>query len=282
MEIGDKCVNRLEFIAGIDENRGLGIHGMKLAVGCGGRLKNSAGGGADRNNSTACGTSAIDLISHLGGDVEVLAVHLVLLDLIHLYGTEGAKAHVEGYLTVANALLTDFLKQLVGKVQTCGGSGGRALLLCVNGLIILFIFKLFRNIRRQRHIADGIENLVDILILLAVVLKSYGTVTAVYDRGNGGAKNSTKIKACANLRALAGANQGLPLAVFQHTKEQKLHITAGLIGLTEKSCRDNLGGVNNKHILGVKIIDYIAEDLMLNIALVVKNHKAAAVALVGG
>ena len=64
VEVGDKCVNRLEFIAGIDENCGLGIHGMKHTVGSGCALKHTAGGCTNGNDSTALGTSFVNLVGH--------------------------------------------------------------------------------------------------------------------------------------------------------------------------------------------------------------------------
>ena len=190
---------------------------------------------------------------------------------------------MESYLAVANTLRLDSLKQLVGEMQTCGGSCCRALLFCIYGLIVVLIFKLLGDIGRQRHIAYCIKNLVNILIFFGVVLKFYGTVAAQGDRGNGCVENIRKIKGCANLCSFAGTNECLPLTVFKHTEKQKLHITACLIGLTKQTGRNNLRRINNQHILGTKVIYNITEYFVLDITtLAVKHHKSTAVAFIAG
>ena len=283
MEVGDKCVNCLKLIAGVDENSRFGIHRMHKSVGCGCTLKHAAGGRSYGNNASTALTSAVNLICNLARDVEILAVHLVLLYLIHLYRTEGAKSNVEGDLTVANALCLNSLKQLVCEMKSCGGSSGRALLLGIHGLVIILVFKLLGDIGGKRHIAYCIKHLVDILIFFGVILEFYGTVTALNDRGDGGVKNVREIKTCTHLGSLAGTYKGFPLTVFKHTEKEKLDVSACLIGLAKESGRDNLGGVYNKHILGVKVIYDFAENLMLHLtALAIKGHKSTAVALVAG
>ena len=281
MEIGYQGINSLKLISGIDEYSCFGIHGMKLTVIGRGTLKHAAGGCSYGNNTSAIGSATVDLIGYILRDMEILTVHLVLLNLIHLYRTECSKTNVKCNLSVSNTLCLNFLKQLVGKVQTCGRCGGRALLLCIYGLIIILIFKLLGDIRRQGHISDNVKHLINILIFLGIVLEFYGTVATVNNRSNGCTKNVGKVKGGTDLCPLSGADKCFPLAIFKHTKKQKLHIATCFFGLSEQTCRNNLRGIYNQHILRIKVVNNITEYLVLYASVIfTKDHKTASVTLV--
>ena len=116
VEIGYKSVYRLELISRVDEDGGLAVYRVDLAVGSAYALQNSARGGAYGNDSTALGAALVYLFSNLVGDVEVLTVHKVLLYLVHLYRAEGAETYVQSNLAVANALSFDSLEKLRSEV----------------------------------------------------------------------------------------------------------------------------------------------------------------------
>ena len=163
--------------------------------------------------------------------MEILAVHQVLLDLIDLDGTEGAESNVERDLAVAYAHSLDALDELLCEMKSCGGSGGRALLLCIDGLVVALALESLGDVGRKRHIAYLVEHLVDAIILCGIVVKSDGSVTTLDDARNGGGENAAEIKGRALLGALTRAHEGLPLARIESAKEEKLHIRAGLLGL---------------------------------------------------
>ena len=245
-------------------------------------LENSRGGRADGDDSAACGAAAVDLLCHLVGYVEILAVHQVLLDLIDLDGTEGAESNVKRDLAVAYAHSLDALDELLCEMKSCGGSGGRALLLCIDGLVVALALESLGDVGRKRHIADLVEHLVDALIFRGVVVESDGSVASLNDARDGGGENSAEVEGRALLGTLAGAHESLPLARIESAKQKKLHIRAGLLGLAEKARGNDLGGVHNEHILGAKIVDDIEEVLMLYSAVAVEHHKPASVALLRG
>ena len=204
----------------------------------------------------------------------------MLLDLVHLYGAEGAKTNVEGNLAVSDALGFYLFDQLIGEMQTRGGSSGRALLLGIDGLIIVLVFKLLCNVGRQGHISYRVKHLIDALIFFFIVLKGDDTVSIVQNLGYGGSQNSREIKACSDASALTRADEGFPASVLSCAQKQKLNGGAGLKGGAKKSCRNNLRGVNNKHILGAQVIYNISENLVADLtALSINGHKTAHIAL---
>ena len=64
---------------------------------------------------------------------------MMLKYILRLDRTEGAQAHMEGDKSGFDALCPDFIKQLLGEVQTGGGGRGGANLPRVNRLITLLI-----------------------------------------------------------------------------------------------------------------------------------------------
>ena len=280
MEVGYQGIYRLELIAGIDEDRGLAVYGVHLAVGSAYALQNSARGSADRYNSATLGAALIDLACHLVGDVEIFAVHKMLFNFINLNRSERAKAYVQSNLSVADALGLDSLEELIRKVKSRSGSGSRALLLSVYGLVVALVLELLGYVGGQGHIAYCVKNLIHGLVFIGIVIESYHTVATVNNVGNSRLEYATKVEAGANLCSLAGTDERFPLTAIEHSEEQKLHRSACLFGSAKESCGDYLRGVNHKHILRVKVVDYVTEYLVLDLALCsVEHHKAAHISL---
>ena len=283
MEVGYEGIYGFKLIAGVDEYRGLAVYRMNDAVGGGYTLENSRGSSAYGNNSAACSSTSVYLSSDLVGDMKILTVHQVLLYLINLNRSERAESYVESNLAVTDALRLDPLDKLIREMKSGGGSGSRALFFRIDGLVVALVLELFGYVRRQRHIADLIERLVDILIFLGIVLKLNRTISAVNESCNSGAKNPTKVEGCANLSTLSGANEGLPFTVLKGAEQEQLHRRPRLFGHAKESGGNNLRRVNHEHVLGVKVIYNISEDLVLDLArLAVKYHKAAHIALLAG
>ena len=96
---------------------------MYLARFIGNTLKNTARGRAYGDNSAAGGSAAVYFLRNCLGHYKILGVHKVILYAVNLYGTEGAKSYVKGYLTVAYALFFYFSKKLLCEMQSRSGSG---------------------------------------------------------------------------------------------------------------------------------------------------------------
>ena len=60
MEVGYQGINRLELVARVDEDRGLTVDGVYLAVGSAYTLEYTAGGSADGYDPATLGAALID------------------------------------------------------------------------------------------------------------------------------------------------------------------------------------------------------------------------------
>ena len=101
---------------------------------------------------------------------------MVLFYILHLHGSEGSEPHMERHSRKPNALCFYPLEQLLRKMKSGGWGGCGTVMLCVNGLIAVFVLKLMRDLRRQRHLPQLIEK----LFKNALRLKMYEPVAVLY------------------------------------------------------------------------------------------------------
>ena len=282
MEIRDQGIGGLELVAGIDKDRGFGRHGMEDAVFIRSTLENAAGRCSHGDNATAKGAAAIDLVRHLFGDDEMLRVHEMLLDAIHLHGAERAETDVQGHLAVTNALFLQGGKKLLCEMQARGGGGGRAFGFGIDGLIIVFILQLFGDVGRKGHLPNNVKHLVNAFIFFAVIVKGNDAVAPLDDLFYRGGQNTAKGKGGTDLGFLSGADEGFKAKILMHAKEKQLHCAA-VFRFAKQARGNDLRGIHHEHILGANIVDNITEDLMrYRAAFAIQDHQAAFIALFGG
>ena len=74
---------------------------------------------------------------------------------------EGARTNVQRHKRHLHAFGAQFFQQRLVKMQTCGRGCNRARFFAINGLIKFAVSVFVRtvDIRRQRHMADAVENI---------------------------------------------------------------------------------------------------------------------------
>ena len=88
-------------------------------------------------------------------------MHVVLLDLIHFDRPECAEPYMKRYMGDRDSHSLDLRQQVLCEVESRRGGRCRSLMLCVNGLIAGLVLKLVSDIRRKRHLAQPVENLLE-------------------------------------------------------------------------------------------------------------------------
>ena len=149
----------------------------------------------------------------------MLGVHLVFEHLVLLYGTECAKSYMKCDECGVYSPGTQVVKHFICKVQSCGGSCGRAKLVGIYCLIALLILQLFGDVGRKRHLTDIFKGSEEIALALKLCnavaalnsLKYLSLQPAVAER-----------KACAGLCLFAGTDKYLPKLIAFLFKEQEL------------------------------------------------------------
>ena len=171
VEVRDKGIDRLEFVAGVDENSGIRAHRMNDSVLVRRALKRAAGRRSDTNDSAAGGAARVYQICALTRDREKLGMHDVLVKPIRFYRTERAESDVEHDGGNRNSLLAQSVHKFGREVKSCSRSRRTSLVLGVDGLVAAVVAELFRDIGRQGHKSDKVQDVVYVFVFLFVVFK---------------------------------------------------------------------------------------------------------------
>lgn len=107
----------------------------------------------------------------------IFRMHVMFQYIFHLDRTESTKAHMKSDTGDLHAAVLNFFQQLLCKMQSGCRRCRRALVLCLNGLITVFILKLMGNVGRQRHLTKLIQN----LLKNTVIGKLDQTVSLIYN-----------------------------------------------------------------------------------------------------
>ena len=129
VEVGDQGVHGLEAVAGVDEDVGpAGLFG-KVTVPVGKAFDGPAGGGPHTDDPAPLGPGLVQQGGGLGGEHAELRMHVVVGDLLDLYGAEGPQTHVEGHPGRLDALGLDGRQQLRVKWRPAVGAAAEPLTL---------------------------------------------------------------------------------------------------------------------------------------------------------
>ena len=165
------------------------------------------------------------------------------------------KKHID-YL---HALIRNALQKLRRKMQPCCRSGSGTVFTSIDRLIAFLILQLLRDIRRQRHFTDPIQN----FFQYAVIIKLDYLVPVIEGINNGGGKLRTDCKGQTGLCSPSGLCKAFPFLSLKAFEEQKLHRSARILAATVDSGRDDPCIVSDEYIAGVQIVDYIGEYFIL-------------------
>ena len=124
MEIGDKAVQNLKMISGININAGPSRALLQRSILRRPALHRTAGGGPNADDPAAVFPGFVDDIRSLSRDHTVLRVHLMLQRILLLHRAKSPKAHMEGHIADLYAQILHLAKKLFCEMETGGGGGG--------------------------------------------------------------------------------------------------------------------------------------------------------------
>ena len=282
MEIRYERVYHLEFVAGIDKNARVCTLRYHRAVVERGAFECAAGRCANGDDSAARGSCRVDLLCRLLGNGEKFAVHNVLVYFFYLDGAESAEAHVEHNGHDLNTHSAYLIEKLLREVEPRRGRGGRAFLARIHSLVVAVILKLCRDVGRQGHFADGIENGIKRFSVFAAVIEFYDTAAVLRRREYRCAELAVaENDLCPLFKPSAGARKHLPRVQLLLAQKHEFNVRRALAHLFAVDARgNNLGIVDYKHVAGAQIFRNIAENFMFySFFVLMKHHKPCFVAL---
>ena len=271
MEIRDERIHDLEFVPRIDKDRGIVAARVNNAVIGGSTLDGAAAGRADADDSFAVPVCFIDEVGRLRRDLIPLCVHVMLAHIIDLDRTESPEADMQCHIGKIYALRADFVEQFLCEMKSCRRCRRGAVKFRIDGIVHLRILELVRDVRRERHLAETVENLLE----NSIIMEFYNPVAVVDDIHNFRRERAvSKGHFCARAKLLAGTHQCLPLIAGTALQEQYFHVRSCICFRPQESCRDDLRVVENEGLAGLQIIDDVAEDPVFQLScLPVDTHK---------
>ncbi len=159
VEVRDQRVHSAEVVAGQDEQPRRRVclgHAVRVVVPR--ALEGSDRGRAHRDHPTASRARVVDLLGDPRRHPEVLAVHHVEGRVVLAHGSEGIEADVQLDRGDPRARRGDALDEPGREVKAGGGSGGATLVAREDGLVLLGIVELARNVRRERDLPDTVHD----------------------------------------------------------------------------------------------------------------------------
>ena len=136
MEVRHQSIDRAEAVARRDEDVGRPREGADRAVRPGRALQEPQGCGAHRDDPVAPRPHGVEPLGGGGVEETDLGMHPVGIGVVRLDGQEGAGPDMQRDVKPLDPRPVDPLEQRVGKVQPGRGSGDRAGLAGVDGLIV--------------------------------------------------------------------------------------------------------------------------------------------------
>ena len=223
VEIGNECVYRLEFVAGVNKDPGVTFHRGDGSVLLCYTFYGAARGCAYTDQPSARTLALIDQARAFRRNGEKLGVHHVIGDIFFLDGTKRAKPDVKHHRSNGNSLFSDLIKKLGCKVKSRGRSCGRAFLSCIDRLVTVLVLQPLRNIRRQWHHSNLMQDLVNVCIALTVIGKTDDAVSLLDHVNDLSVKLSlAKLQLHSDARALSWLYQALPRVGFSLSQKEKL------------------------------------------------------------
>ena len=145
-------------------------------------------------------------------------MHLVVGYGFLFYGSERSEPDVKRHIRNIYSPRSEVVHLLDGEVKPRSRRGGRTRLAGIDGLVSLFIFKLFGDVRRQRHLADLIKNGKKALL----TVKFRNPVAVLHNVEDLSRElSSAEDKSCADLRLFPGAAEDLPDILLFLLKKQE-------------------------------------------------------------
>ena len=280
VEVGDQSINHLIFIAWI--NKDLCIAEERLDEIVFGRLRRTFqrthGGGTYRNHAITARFRRQHRVHHILRHFRIFGMHNVVFDGVYAHRLESTRANVQGDERHFNAFIAQFSQQRIVKMQTRGRCSDGTRFFAVHGLVQLAVGVFIRtvDIRRQRHMADGVEDIQHAAFVVKLNFKQ--RVMAGNHR-----RFNTFVVAQQQLgtrfRRFRGTNMRQNTFVIQHTLDQHFNLAAA--GFTTKQTRRNDAGVvKDQQVSRVELIEQIGESTVRQRARrPVQRQQAAATAL---
>ena len=172
------------------------------------------------------------------------------------------------------AFIADLLKQFFREVQACRRGGCAAAFVGIDRLVFIRVFHLFMDVRRKRHFADLIDDVVEI----AFVSELDDASTEIGPVFYGPRQSFREFNRRPRQGLLSRLDQDFPAVIADGRQQQDFDLAASRNPLAVEPGRDDAGVIEDQDIAFVQFVDEVVEILVFDGArLTVIEHEAGVV-----
>ena len=180
-------------------------------------------------------------------------------NVLHFHRTECPKPHMKRHMCNKNTLFLNLPEKLRRKMQPRRRRRSGTVVLCVDGLIAVFVLQLMRDIRRKRHLPKLIQD----LLKDSFILKPDLPIPVLdhfqhFSRQKAAAKEDFRARFCLFPRLY----QRLPHIVFPSFQKKHLDLCSRLCPASDQTRRNDLRIIHCQAVSRVQIIDNVSEYVM--------------------
>ena len=163
---------------------------------------------------------------------------MMLLQVFHLYRTEGPQPYMKGHIGNINPLLLQLLQKLLCKMKPCGGRCSRSLVPGINSLVTVLVLELMGNVGRQGHFPQPVQY----FFPDPFIVELYESVSFLHHLQHFRMKQAVpKYKFSSRPGFFTRLDQRFPDIIFPAFQEKDLYGSSGLLSHTHKPGRYYLG-----------------------------------------
>ena len=288
VEIGHQHIDSAEAVTRGDEDGGIALERLYLALRRGGAFEQPQTGCADADDAAAGGVDGIQGRGGIGGDHAPFGVHPVVGRVVGLDRQEGAGPDMQGQGMGRDATGLQGLHQGRGEMQASRGCRDRPVQLREHGLVVrevtVVLGPLGRDIGRQGHDADGPDGVVE---RGACEVEAQGDET-VFGLGRDGGGQALEGDTVAGLQTLARLHEGRPdigcIAMMQgrlYGDGQGLALRPDTLAHSRQPRGDHPRVVEHQGVAGPQEVWQVADDMVLQRA-VPHDQQACGIPRLGG
>ena len=192
--------------------------------------------------------------------------------ILHFHRTEGAQSYMKGHMGDIYPLVLDRLQKFRCKMKSCSRCSCGSFMLCIDRLITVLILQLMCDIRRQRHLAQLIQDL-----FKDSFISEFNHTVAVFDHIQHFTDQQTITKA--DLRTwfclLTRFHQCLPHIIFISLKQKYFNVCIRSHLTSHKTGRDYFRIIDYQTVSWIQIINDFTKNMVFDMScFLIQYHQS--------
>ena len=272
MEIRDQCIHCLDSDARLDKNLGKTAPCMNHAGIICHRFQCPYTGRSHTDDPPSAISGRVDPLRLLLRYLIIFTVHVMIIHVFLFHRPERSKADVKKHWNDIDSLFPDAVKEFRRKVQAGRRRRRASVRFGINRLVPVAVLQPFMDIRRERHLSEFIQDLLED----PIPGETDRSAPVLPDTQNRCLQFSfPKDELRTGLCPFPGFQNHFPVRQVQPLQQKELNCAARFCLHAVKPGRNDSCFIDDQHIPRIQILNDIPENPVLNGVLFPVNHHQA-------